>query len=216
MQKRKRVNQCSMPYIKSIALAGMFGLFVIVFGGCAGTGETKKEADTTQPQAQPKDAVSPEARQNYDDALKAMRNGNTEKARNMLLALTENYPDLSGPYTNLGLIYFREGKTDKAEEAFLQAIKVNPNSAVSYNHLGIISRGKGKFQEAKAQYEQALKINNDYAYAHLNLGILYDLYLGELDNALKEYQQFQKLAPEKDPEVEKWIVDLKRRIKTGN
>jgi tetratricopeptide (TPR) repeat protein len=114
------------------------------------------------------------------------------------------------------LIYFREGNTTKAEEAFQQAVKVNPQSAVSYNHLGIISRGKGKFQEARAYYEQALKINDDYAYAHLNIGILYDLYLGELDKALTHYQRFQKLSPEKDPEVEKWIVDLQRRIKTGN
>jgi tetratricopeptide (TPR) repeat protein len=205
-----------MRYIKSVAVAGLVGLSVSMFGGCAGTGETKKEAESAQPQAQPQDAVSPEARQNYDAALKAMRNGDSDKAKNMLLTLSNTYPDLSGPYTNLGLIYFREGNTAKAEEAFQQAVKVNPQSAVSYNHLGIISRGKGKFQEARAYYEQALKINDDYAYAHLNIGILYDLYLGELDKALTHYQRFQKLSPEKDPEVEKWIVDLQRRIKTGN
>ncbi len=202
-----------MHYIKSVAI---ISLCVGIFAGCAGTGESKKEAETGQPQAQPQEVISPEARQQYDDALKAMRNGDNAKAKELLSNLSKTYPDLSGPYTNLGLIYFREGKIDEAEAEFLQAVKANPKSAVSYNHLGIISRGKGKFQEAKAHYEQALKINDDYAYAHLNLGILYDLYLGELDKALEHYNRFQSLSPEKDPEVEKWIVDLKRRMKTGN
>jgi tetratricopeptide (TPR) repeat protein len=202
-----------MHYIKSVAI---IILWVGIFVGCAGTGEGKKEAQTGQPQAQPQEVISPEARQKYDDALKAMRNGDNVKAKELLANLSKTYPELSGPYTNLGLIYFREGKIDQAETAFLQAVKVNPKSAVSYNHLGIISRGKGKFQEAKAHYQQALKLNGEYAYAHLNIGILYDLYLGELDKALDHYNRFQSLSPEKDPEVEKWIVDLKRRIKTGN
>jgi DNA-directed RNA polymerase subunit F len=43
---------------------------------------------------------------------------------------------------------------------------------------------------------------------------LYDLYLGNLDKALAHYNRFQSLSPEKDKEVEKWIADLKRRIKS--
>jgi tetratricopeptide (TPR) repeat protein len=202
-----------MHYIKSVAI---IGLCISIVGGCAGTGESKQEGEAGQPQAQPQEVVLPEARQKYDDALKAMRDGDNDKAKDLLLNLSKTYPELSGPYTNLGLIYFREGKLDDAEAAFLQAIKANPKSAVSYNHLGIINRGKGKFQEAKANYLEALKINDEYAYAHLNIGILYDLYLGELDKALDHYNRFQSLSAEKDPEVEKWIVDLKRRMKTGN
>lgn len=214
MQKWKKVNLWLVRYIKSVAA---IGLCLGIVSGCAGVGEPQKKSEAGQPpgQSQPQEVISPEARKNYDAALSAMRNGDNDKAKELLLSLSKAYPKLSGPYTNLGLIYFREGNTDKAEEAFQAAIKVNPKSAVSYNHLGIINRGKGKFQEAKALYEQALKINEDYAYAHLNIGILYDLYLGELDKAMFHYQKFQKLSPKKDPEVEKWIVDLKRRMKTS-
>lgn len=199
-----------MRYIKLAAIIA-FSTGIIV--GCAGTGDTKKEVEAGS-QSQPAEPqVAPEARQVYDEALKSMRSGNNDKAKDLLLQLSKSYPTLSGPFTNLGLIYFREGKIEEAESAFQQAIKVNPKSAVSYNHLGIINRNKGNFQEAKQDYEKALKINDGYAYAHLNLGILYDLYLGDLQKALDHYNQFQNLSPQKDKEVEKWIADLQRRIK---
>ena len=203
-----------MRYIK---LTAIIVLCAGIIGGCAGTGDTKTDAKAGQSQGQPAEPqVSPEARQSYDEALKAMRDGNNDKAKELLSNLTKTYPNLSGPFTNLGLIYFREGKIDEAETAFQQAIKVNPKSAVSYNHLGIINRSKGKFQEAKQDYEQALQINDGYAYAHLNLGILYDLYLGDLQKALDHYTRFQNLSPEKYKEVAKWIADLERRMKSEN
>ena len=213
MQNRKKVKWWSMRYFK---LATVLAICISIVGGCAGMGESENEAKAGQSsQGQPKEPqVSPEVRQNYDDALKAMRDGENDKAKELLSNLTSSYPTLSGPYTNLGLIYFREGNIDEAEAAFQQAIKVNPKSAVSYNHLGIINRGKGKFQEAKQDYELALRINNDYANAHLNIGILYDLYLGDLQKALDHYNRFQNLTPEKDQEVAKWIADLERRIKS--
>ena len=202
-----------MRYFK---LAAIIALSAGIISGCAGTGGTKQEVEANQAKGQQpvEPQISPEARQSYDDALKAMRDGDNVKAIELLTELSKSYPNLSGPYTNLGLIYFREGRIDEAESEFQQAIKVNPKSAVSYNHLGIISRGKGKFEEAKQDYEQALKINDGYAYAHLNLGILYDLYLGDLQKALNHYNQFQNLSAEKDKEVEKWIADLERRIKS--
>lgn len=160
--------------------------------------------------------VSPEARNTFNDALQAMRDDNKSRAERLLTQLAKTYPNLSGPYTNLGILYFRENKMDEAEKAFQSAIQVNPKSAVSYNHLGIISRNKGKFKEAEQQYEKALQINPDYAYAHLNLGILLDLYLGELNKALVEYNRYQALTGGKDDDVKKWIVDLKRRIKRAS
>jgi len=173
---------------------------LVVIIGCAGPAKVTKAPEQpaagVTPAADQK--IPPGARQQYDDAIAAMRSGNIPQAKNILSNLTQSYPDIAGPYVNLGIIHFR------------------PESAVSLNHLGIIYRGKGKFEEARVSYEKALKIDPDYAYAHLNYGILLDLYLGELDNALDHYQTFQKLAPEEDKEVEKWIVDLERRIKRAS
>jgi len=191
-------------------------LFLLVSTFAVGCGGTTKRAPRSEEAIKAAEASVPnEARKEYDSAISAMKAGNIPQAKNILSNLTQKYPDLSGPHVNLGIIYFRADEIDKAEESFRQALKINPDSAVSLNHLGIINRGKGKFDEAKSNYERALEISPNYAYAHLNYGILLDLYLGELDKALDHYQKFQELAPNQDKEVTNWIVDLERRIKSG-
>jgi tetratricopeptide (TPR) repeat protein len=144
-----------------------------------------------------------------------MQSGDVANAKQILAKMTQTYPDLSGPYVNLGIIYFRADEIDKAEESFKKALQVNPKSAVSLNHLGIIYRGKGDFQDAKSSYEKALQIEPNYAYAHLNYGILLELYFSEYQEALNHYKRFQELKSEEDKEVKNWIVDLERRIKTA-
>jgi len=213
MVKLKGVKCLLISRIRIILAIGLIALLLL---SCATTSDTtgsdqKSKADKTSLKIN----VSPEAQKDYDTALQAIRIGKTGKAKSLLKTLANAYPDLSGPYTNLGLLYFHEGKLTEAETAFAQAIKVNPKSAVSYNHLGIINRSNGKFKEARNYYEKALKIDKNYAYAHLNYGILLDLYMGEWKSALKHYEHFQKLNKEKDKEVNKWIVDIKRRIKKG-
>ena len=202
-------------YVRWAFLCALTSLLII---SCAGSGKVATRTEQSNgTSTQAADAKVPDsARQQYDDAIAAMRSGNIAQAKNILSNLTKAYPDLAGPYVNLGIIHFRADEIDQAEQAFRQALKVNPENAVSLNHLGIINRGKGNFEEARTDYEKALEIDPNYAYAHLNYGILLDLYLGELENALKHYQKFQELAPEQDKEVANWIVDLERRIKRAN
>lgn len=192
-------------------------LFVAVamLAGCFGSSPVKNTS-TGATVNNGSNTISPEARQDYEAALEAMKRGDVGKAKALLKSLVQAYPELSGPHTNLGLLYFREQKVDEAEASFVKAIEVNPNSSVSYNHLGIINRGKGNFTEAENYYLKALDINDDYALAHLNLGILYDLYLGKLKQAKEHYERFLKITSDEDKEVKQWLVDLDRRIRAKN
>ena len=67
------------------------------------------------------------------------------------------------------------------------------------------------FLEAEAAYLKAVTAEPQYALAHYNLGVLYELYLQRLDDALRHFERYQALYGE-DPQVEKWITDLKRRV----
>lgn len=156
------------------------------------------------------------AQRDYERALAFLDSGRNSNAKQQLQALTQAYPGFSGPYANLGMLYFREGDMKLAEETLNKAVQVNPNNAMAYNQLGILYRHTGKFDQARQAYDRALLINPDYANAHLNLGILYDLFLQDAKLALQHYERYLELSPDKDDQVSLWLADLKQRIINNN
>jgi Flp pilus assembly protein TadD len=153
-----------------------------------------------------------DAENRFAAALELMRGQHYEQARVLLTAMTRDYPDLIGPYLNLGIALERLGRTSEAEQAFRSALERKPDEALAYNQLGILYREEGRFAEARRAYERALEIDASYAQAHLNLGILLDLYLQQPEGALEHYQRYRELAGDTQGTVEKWVTDLKRRI----
>ena len=151
----------------------------------------------------------------YEEALAALKAGDTGAALELLVALSADAPDKPRLFTNLGLAYFRQQQPDLAEQAFLQAIARDPDDAVAHNHLGILERRKGRFQEAMIHYRRAVEIDSGYAGAHLNLGILFDLYLQDLEKALQQYQTYRSLTAGENNRVDGWIVDIERRLKSA-
>ena len=156
--------------------------------------------------------VATAARQRFAAAIEALHKQQWQVAETDLLWLTENYPDLSGPYLNLALLYQHNGEDKKVEPAFLKAIAANANNIGAYNQYGIWLRGQGRFTDAEQQYLKALKKWPDSPESHLNLGILYDLYMGRLQPALDQYLAYQALQEKPDRQVQGWIVDTRRRL----
>lgn len=189
----------------------VFAGAVLLLVACAATTGPAGDVASTPKKELPK--VDPKVAAKYEAALSAMRAGKTVKAEKALQQFAAQYPNYSGPQANLGILYFQQDKLEEAKAAFQASLEINPRNVVSLNYLGIISRGAGDFKQAQAYYEKALQIDPKYAYAHLNYGILLELYMGKLPEALQHYQQYQKLTPEEDIEVKKWIVDLGRRVK---
>jgi len=184
-------------------------LICSVLIGCAsGTGG---DADPTV-SAPPVD-VDSSTQAAYNKAVRAMKNGQSDSAIAQFSAIAQTHPNLAGAFINLGLIHLSKGRYEDAEKNLLQATTIKPNDAVAQTHLGLAYRHLGKFKEAKQAYDMALKANPKYPVAHLNAGILYDIYLSDLARALNHYQQYQSLTNGKDKTVDKWIVDLERRVK---
>ena len=194
-------------------------LLTAVFAGCAtsppSTG-ARMPAPAIAVESKAEPAVNPAVQRDFTGALNAMKLGNYKDAERMLLALTRVHPELSGPYANLGIVYFRLGKLPEATEALEKAIAINPDRAPYYNQLGIVYRQSGQLDKARDAYARSLLIDSNYLNAHLNLGILYDLYLQDQGKALQHYERYQALLPSADAQVNKWIVDLKHRQQSSD
>lgn len=172
--------------------------------------------DATAPDINPYLAEKTEgpsaARGLFRDAIASMQQENWQRAEVLLQQLTTEYPKLSGPFLNLGIVYRQLERSDDAETAFKNAIAANGLNLDAYNQLGLLLREQGRFTDAEAQYQKAISVWPKHAPSHKNLGILYDLYLGQFPKALQHFEIYQYLQNEPDREMAGWIIDLKRRI----
>ena len=76
------------------------------------------------------------------------------EATEMLIKLTEDYPDLAEPYNNLAVIYAAEGRHDKARAALEAALHANPGYATAHENLGDVYA-----RLAAASYQSVLRLD---------------------------------------------------------
>jgi tetratricopeptide (TPR) repeat protein len=146
-------------------------------------------------------------------ALTLMR-GDPTQAILEFQVLTQSYPDLPGPYANLGILYRNANQLSEAEAALAKAAERAPWDAQTWTEYGVTLRQAGKCPEARAAYEKALAANSSYAPAHRNLGVLLDLYLDDSLRAQQELETYKQLTNEDKP-VSGWIAELKARNKAS-
>jgi Flp pilus assembly protein TadD len=135
----------------------------------------------------------------YEEAVATLKNGETELALELLKQVT----------------HFSLQQLELAEQAFQEALMRNDDDAVAHNHLGILHRQRGEFEEARKRYQRAIDIDSSYAPAYLNLGILFDIYFQDLKLALQHYQKYLALTSTENSQVNGWITDIERRLKSG-
>jgi len=158
--------------------------------------------------------VSNEARLDYDEAQRHLRQGDLQRGIQILNAVAEDSPQLAAPRIDLGIARHLEGDLEAAENNLLQALELNPGHPIALNELGIVYRKTGRFAEARRSYEAALATYPGYHYARRNLAVLCDLYLADLNCALDNYQAYMATVPG-DDEATMWIADLRNRTGQG-
>ncbi len=139
-----------------------------------------------------------------------MRQGNSADAELEFKTLTAGYPQLTGAYINLALIQRKANRLEESAATLKSAVEKNPASAVAWSELGVTQRMRGQFQDAAASYEKAIAADANYAPAHRNFAVLLDLYLGDPERALTEFERYKELTGEEKP-VTSWIAELRQR-----
>lgn len=156
-------------------------------------------------------AQAPAALNDYFTAISLMRQNKLDDALIVLQGISGQYPQLSGPLVNEGLIYLRQERWMEAIDMFDRALKINVQNPYAWNLRGVALREVGHFAEARASYQRALDLDPKYAKAHFNMGVLADIYLQDLPVALRHYEQYQSLQKKPDQAVGNWIADLRNR-----
>jgi len=211
-------------YMKSSVL---ISLLAILTTGCSSLSQNaadaqppSQRADITESARQAEgeglvqagEVIPEQASVQFTNALTAMQAGQLDVAQSYFSKMTLEYPELSGPYSNLGLIALSQGNTEIARGYLEKAIELNADNTDAYVALGLIERKVGHFQKAEQRYLQALANNAENASVHLNLGILYDLYMGRLEQAVVHYKAYQALQAAPVEQVKFWIVDIESRL----
>ena len=188
-----------------------------LLAGCSATTKPKRQSANIEIQEAVGFTITEEVkvpesvRLQYYEALRHLRDENLQRGIAVLEQVAEAAPNVTAPKIDLGVAHHRLGNFDTAEEYLLQALDLNSGHPVALNELGIVYRKTGRFKEAKRQYEAAIAVYPGYHHARRNLAILCDLYLGDFNCALNQYEAYMATVPE-DPEAEMWMTDLRNRM----
>lgn len=175
-----------------------------------GSGSTASPAPGTpgKPAAPtaPPDKGDPDQR--FNQALELLRGNQVAEAEAAFQSLTADFPQFSGAWTDLGIIYAKSNRRDAALAALSRAVSLNKRNAVAHNWLGILYREAREYSRAERAYKTALEAQPGYALAHLNLGILYDEHLKRPQDALPHYKAYQQAGGKDDLRVLAWIAEI--------
>lgn len=155
--------------------------------------------------------ISNDVRTDYNRALALLAEERYDDGIVLLESIVAAAPHLSAPRIDLGIAHHHAGNLDAAEKILAQATALYPDHPVAQNELGIVYRETGRFAEARRHYEAALAVYPGYHYARRNLAILCDLYLADLDCALRNYEAYMTTVDE-DAEAVVWIADIRQRL----
>lgn len=195
------------PCIRRLAAATLLALL----SACAATPATPQHAIAIRNVATPLPPAAPrrsDPDQRFEAALKLMKDHEVQQAQAAFLALTRDFPELSGPLTDLAILDAQQHQSAPAIAGLQRAVALNPRNAVAWNWLGSLYRERGDAAHAEQAYLQALAARPDYAAAHLNLGILYDVALRRPQDALAQYRLYRQSAGDNDLIVLAWIKEL--------
>jgi Flp pilus assembly protein TadD len=153
------------------------------------------------------------ATSDFTRALALMRSDPTQAILEFQL-MTQSYPDLPGPYSNLGVLYRNANQLAEAETSLAKATERASWDAQTWTEYGVTLRQAGKFAEARKAYEKAIEVNPSYAPAHRNLGVLLDLFIDDSLAAQAEFETYKTLTGEDKP-VSGWIAELRSRNRSA-
>ena len=97
-----------------------------------------------------------------------------------------------------------------------EAAALGSADVAALNNQALLLTEQNQFSEAAVMLETGLQSSPEVAELHYNLAVISELYLLDLDRALRHYKRYQELSSGEDKDENKrvtgWIADLERRL----
>lgn len=116
---------------------------------------------------------SPALADDYEDAARLLKQGNTAAAlKKADAAIAANKNDARARFLK-GLILTERNDTRAAIEVFTSLTRDYPELPEPYNNLAVLYAAQGQYERARESLEMAIRTHPSYAVAHENLGDVY-------------------------------------------
>lgn len=127
-------------------------------------------------------SLSPKAKRQFDDAMKALSKNDAAGAEAKLLQAVEMEPRFGEAWNYLGTIAYQTQRYPRAEEMFRKALETDAQLYPPLVNLGGVLINLTRFEEAERYNRHAVLRQPGDALAHSQLGMTL-LYLGKLEAA---------------------------------
>lgn len=111
-----------------------------------------------------------EARKNYDNGLKRVRENKPEEAVALFQAAVRIFPEYLAAINRLGEQLAVLKKPAEAQAAFEKAIAINPKYSLPHINLGILFVEQKRYDEAVVALENGARAGESFPVSHLKLG----------------------------------------------
>ncbi len=168
----------------AISIAFVAGIVVGVVTAVYYEEKTPQEHEHTAMPQQPPGAMPP-----------AATAADIQKQIAPLLSILKDDPKNLKALIELGNAYFDSAQFDKAVETYAKALAINPKNADVRTDMGIMYRRKGNFDRAIEEFKKAAEDDPKHVNSRYNLGIVYLHDKGDLQAAVKAWEDYLKVEP---------------------
>lgn len=98
----------------------------------------------------------------------------------------------------ISALFLKYGAGQQATKYLARLVKRYPSQAAFRNLLAISLRMARFYDKALNEYNQIIELEPEYHFAYYNKGILLEKYLSKPDQAIKAYEQYQRVGGKRD------------------
>jgi len=204
----KKIFLLLITLIICVLLHAPFSVFIKAEGDLETTGTAEKAS-----------VESKEKKSAYDEGLNALKEGQGEKAVEILKGVVGEQPNNVDAYIGLARAYILVKNLDEAEKAAAKAVELSADNGRAQRTLGRVYALKGDKEKALEAFTKACEVEPNSAWNFNNAGFML-IQLGKYNEAVEKLEKAVQLNPseplfQKNLDCAKSLISAKSQEKTS-